>query len=162
MRAILILLFLLRALAVQAQPSSQPAAKPRSAYWSAAGYVALNVGLLGGWHTLHAVREGGEEAEHAAYDAAFADVFTLGGLSLLGVGYVSRQKYLGEEIIAPRLFYRTAALSGAGAVLLYSLAKSLEDAEPEISTRAKFIGTLSLSFSLGSVTTALALRPRKE
>ena len=151
----------------QAQPASLPIEPPQerptrnlSPYWTVAGYATINVGLFYGVHALHAATdaEAAAESEHARFDSLLADAFVLTGLSSLGVGYVLRQRALGEEILAPRLFWGAAALSGASTALLYSLGLALRDSHPDISPRATFAGTLSLSFAVGSLTTAFALR----
>jgi drug/metabolite transporter (DMT)-like permease len=138
-------------------------ASPRnlSPYLTVTGYAMINVGLFYGVHALHAATDEQEEHEHVVFDSVLADSLVLTGLTSLGVGYVTRQKALGEELLAPRLFWGTTALAGASTALLYSLAFALRESNQEISSRATFVGTLSLSFAVGSLTTALALRHYK-
>jgi hypothetical protein len=152
-------------LSAQAQPASLPIKALRDAptrnlspYWTVAGYAAINAGLFYGVHALHAATDIEEEPGHARFDSAIADSLVLTGLTSLGIGYVLRQRGAGEEILVPRLFWGTASLSSASTLLLYSLAFALRDSHPKISARSTFAGTLSLSFAVGSLTTALALR----
>ena len=154
-------------LIAKAQPTSLPTKEPREAprnlspYWTVAGYAALNAGLFYGVHALHAATDEQEEHEHVVFDSVLADSLVLTGLTSLGVGYVTRQRASGEELLAPRLFWGTTALAGASTALLYSLAFALQESNQEISSRATFAGTLSLSFAVGSLTTALGLRHYK-
>lgn len=152
----------------QAQPSSQPVPSqetsasiaPKKSYaplWSAGGYVLTNAGLLWGLHSLHAAKE---QEEHALLDAALSDALLVSGLVSMGVGYIGHQKALHAPLLAPRLFFRAAALSGVASVLTFSLANAFsKDAQQEAYLTAQQLGYLSLSLSVGSLFTAFGLRP---